>query len=131
MIENAITTAFSGLRAATQRISGVASNVANAGNTSPLKPDPAKPAYQPVQTVQTAVPGGGVLAAFQPLSTPTVPAFQPDSPDANSDGLVGVPNVDMVDQSVDMIMAQLAFSANLKTIEAAQQMQDETLKLKV
>ena len=61
--------------------------------------------------------------------TPFVPAYDPDSPFADDDGLIGVPNVNLAEEAVNLSLAKNTYKANLKTIEAAGELQDELLKI--
>jgi flagellar basal-body rod protein FlgC len=126
----AISSALSGLAAATQRITGVASNVANAGDTSRLVPEPGDPpAFQPVETVQSALVGGGTVASFRPASPASVASYDPNSPFADANGLVATPNVDLTGQAVDLISASEAYKANLKVLQIAESLEDSLLKI--
>ncbi len=132
MFDSVISVAFSGLRAAAERTAVVASNVANATDVSRLKPQQGDaPAFQPVQAVQTTITGGGVATSLQPASPVSVPVPEGNSPLTDANGLVALPNVDLGQQMVDLILAKTAFSANLKTIEVAQKMQKDLLKIDV
>lgn len=131
MADAAISSALSGLHAATKRVQGAASNIANAGDLSRVKPKDGEPVFQPIQTVQSPVPGGGVMAHFQPLDPSTVTVYQPDSPLADANGLVNAPNVDLEQQLLDLLGAEQAYKANLKTIETAAQMDKDILKLDI
>jgi flagellar basal-body rod protein FlgC len=127
---DAISTALSGLLAAQKRIAGVASNIANAGDISPVVPQPGRAqAYQPVTTVQTTTAIGGTVATYQPVTPASQLAFVPDSPEADSNGLVNVPNVDIAGQAFDLITAKEAYKANLKTVQTAEAMSDSLLKI--
>jgi flagellar basal-body rod protein FlgC len=127
-----MSTALTGLQAAIKRTQGAATNIANATDTSRVTPkDGDAPVFQPVETTQTPVVGGGVKAQFQPISPATVTMFQPDSPLADANGLVNAPNVDLEQQLLDLMSAEQAFKANLKTVEAAQQMDKDILKLNI
>jgi flagellar basal-body rod protein FlgC len=127
---DAISSAVSGLIAAGRRLSGSASNLANSGDTARLTPAPGDaPAFQPVVTVESAVAGGGTVATYQPVSPASHPAYQPDSPFADAEGLVAAPNVDATRETVAMITARQAYEANLKTVATAQRMQDSLLKV--
>jgi flagellar basal-body rod protein FlgC len=132
MVDNVFSTALTGLRAAIKRTEAASTNIANASNTARLAPkDGDPPTFQPVQVVQSAVPGGGVKAQFQPLDPGSVTAFQPDSPLADANGMVAAPGVNLEQQLLDLMSAEQAFKANLKTVEAAQQMDRDILKLNI
>jgi flagellar basal-body rod protein FlgC len=127
-MSNAISNALSGMAAAAQRIAGVASNIANAGDLGPLAPAPGeRPAYHPVDTVQVSVPGGGTEARGEPVSPATTPAYAPSSPVADKDGMVAAPNVDIAGQMIELISARDAYKANMKTIQVASEMQRRLL----
>jgi len=130
-IGNVFSAALSGLNAATRRLTNVANNVANLNDVTSLSPKPGDPPqFQPLLTLQSSVPGGGTVATTQNVTPASVPSFQPDSPFANADGLVATPNVDLLDQMVDSLLATTSYKANIKVIQAAQEMQDQLLKIK-
>jgi flagellar basal-body rod protein FlgC len=127
---DAISNALSGLHAASKRIAGVASNIANAGDVGKLAPGPGDtPPYQPVDTVQTSAPSGGTEASYRPSSPGNRPAYSPDSPLADENGLVAEPAVDVASQMIDLIDAREAYKANLKMIQIADQMQRSLLQV--
>ena len=126
----AIRNALSGLVAAQNRMFAVADNVANANDESRLTPqagDP--PTFQPLMTVETSNPGGGVTSRLAPVQPATVTVPDSQSPFANAQGLVALPNVDIGTQMVDMIMAKNSFTANAKVLTTAAKMQDELLSI--
>lgn len=131
MSEPILRTALSGLVAAIRRTEAAATNTANASDVSRLKPKEGDaPAFQPLLVSQTAQPGGGVKAEFRPVDPATLTAPGGDSPSADEDGLVAIPNVDLAEQRVDALSAQRAFEANLKIIRVASEMQDAVLDIK-
>lgn len=131
MLDAILRIAMSGMNAAAKRVGAAASNIANAQDVSRLEPKPGDPpTFQPLTVAQTPVIGGGVQASFQPVTPATIPVPDGRSPLADANGLVGLPNVDAGEQLIDMMVAQRAFEANLKTVRAAQDMQDQLLKLK-
>lgn len=50
--------------------------------------------------------------------TPPRLAYQPDHPDANADGYVAYPNVNVVREMVDLMVASRAYEANLTVVES-------------
>lgn len=123
---NAIRTALSGLAAASKRVEAGASNIANLTTAGSLE-DPSRPPYAAVTTVQTAE-NGGVRAEIVQKDPPYVPAYDPGSPFAGQDGLVGVPNVDLAEEAVNLSLAKAAYKASLSVIRTADEMQDALLK---
>jgi flagellar basal-body rod protein FlgC len=49
--------------------------------------------------------------------TPPRLAYQPDHPDANAEGYVAYPNVNVVREMTDMMVASRAYEANLSVVE--------------
>lgn len=131
MIDAILRIAASGMNAAAKRVGAAASNIANAQDVSHLEPRPEDPpTFQPLQVAQSPVAGGGVKATFQPVTPATVTAPDPTSHLADENGLVALPNVDLGTELVETMAAQRAFEANLKTIQAAQEMEAQLLDVK-
>ena len=55
--------------------------------------------------------------------------YDPGHPDANAEGYVELPNVDIVTEMVDMITASRAYEANVTTINAAKSMAQQALNI--
>jgi flagellar basal-body rod protein FlgC len=55
--------------------------------------------------------------------------YMPDHPDANDDGYVSMPNVNIVTEMVDMITASRSFEANLTAFNAAKQIAKDSLEI--
>jgi flagellar basal-body rod protein FlgC len=53
--------------------------------------------------------------------------FKPNHPDADSNGYVTLPNVNPVEEMVDMMSAVRSYEANLAAIKAAKQMAEQAL----
>lgn len=116
--------------AASKRVETSASNIANMGTTGSLT-DADNAPYSAQTVTQTANAtngeGSGVTATAVPKSTPFVPAYDPGSPFADANGEIGVPNVDIAEEAVNLMTAEASYQASLKTIEVATEMQKELL----
>lgn len=55
--------------------------------------------------------------------------YQPHHPDANQDGYVAYPNINLMEQMVDSIEASRAYEANLGVIEVTKSLARETLNI--
>lgn len=55
--------------------------------------------------------------------------FNPSHPDADADGYVKYPNIDMVKEMMDMMSAQRSFEANVTTINAVKSMASSALQI--
>ncbi|MCB9989694.1 MAG: flagellar biosynthesis protein FlgC [Rhodospirillales bacterium] len=128
---NVIQSALSGLHAASKKIEAGASNIANLQTSGSLEAGKKAP-YSALTTRQTAITdaqgnGLGVKVDIVAKDTPFVPAYDPDSPFANTDGEIGVPNVDLAEEAVNINLAEITYKANLKTLQAASDMEKELL----
>ncbi len=56
-------------------------------------------------------------------------AYQPEHPDANEDGYVAFPNVNVVREMTDMLVASRAYEANLAVADAARNMWSGALEI--
>lgn len=125
----AISTALTGLLAASKKVEASAANIANMGTSGSLAPNSPKQPYQALTTVQTAMPGGGVSAANIPQKPGFVNAYAPDSPFAGTDGMVGAPDVDLAAEAVNLKIAELSYKANMNVLKTANEMSEELSRL--
>ncbi|GGI06685.1 flagellar basal body rod protein FlgC [Egicoccus halophilus] len=111
----------------------IAHNIANANTVAPGGEEP----FRALQLVARPLGGGpfastgsGVHVAQQvrdggdPART-----YDPDHPLADEQGTVTQPVVDLGSQMVDMMIAQRAYQANLRTVESAKEAYQAALRL--
>jgi len=55
--------------------------------------------------------------------------YEPGHPDANSEGMVAVPDINMAEEMVDLIAASRSFEANLAVMKNARSMAIQTLSI--
>ena len=55
--------------------------------------------------------------------------YDPSHPDANEEGIVQFPNVDVPEQMVDLISARRGYEANVTAIDAAKSMAMKALDI--
>ncbi len=144
-------TAASGLSAQRTRLDVIANNIANAdttrrsdGQEGPYRRQRVifEPRYNPirfsipmVQDAGVAVndPGTGVrIVEVKEQDGPMHEKYlryEPGHPDANAEGYVQYPDVDIVTEMVDMIGASRAYEANVTTIRDFRAMWAEALKI--
>ena len=115
-----IYTALSGLVAASTRLSVSADNVANMRSLGFQRNADGSDngGFQPKQVQQTSLSTGGVVARPIPVDPASVTAYEPSSPDADGDGLVPRPNVDLGQEFVNQILAEQAYKASAQMIRA-------------
>lgn len=135
-ITNAISSALSGVLAGERRVANSASNVANLRSVAaPSLDGPAtdaegNPLFRAGRTADQSVAGGGVRSSRLLVDPTAVQQYDPSAPDADADGLVNRPNVDPVRETVDQIVGQRQFAANLATVRAADELLRATLDIK-
>lgn len=135
-ISNAISSALSGVQAAERRLGNSASNVANLRSVAaPSVDGPAtdaegNPLFRPGRTVDVSTPTGGVQSNRLLVDPASVQEYDPSAPDADGEGLVNRPNVDLVRETADRIAGQRQFEANLATVRAADELLQSTLDIK-
>lgn len=128
--------AISGLNDAKTRIANAASNIVNASSTSSL-PKNQGDAFtgfvpQDIVTLSNSVGGNnlGVSSSLQPRDPAYSPAYDPNSPQANAQGLVATPNVDLNAELVSSSVAKVEYGANAAIIKVANELEKALLDIK-
>ncbi len=121
----------SGLSAERLRMDLIADNLANANTTRAPDGQPYRrkvAVFQPITPTPT-MPGGVQVAQIAADPTPPRLVYEPAHPDADANGYVAYPNVDIVHEMVDMITASRAYEANIQAFNAAKNMFLRTLDI--
>jgi flagellar basal-body rod protein FlgC len=92
----------------------IAKNIANANTTRTPEGGP--------YTREVATANGDGSAAVSNDSRAGRMIYDPGHPDANADGFVAYPNVDINTELVDLMVARRAFEANASVFQAAKAM---------
>jgi flagellar basal-body rod protein FlgC len=123
---NSVDINASALSAQRKRMDIIAQNIANAETTRTPEGGP----YRREQVVFTLNDLGGVDAT-EVVQDPRPPrlVYQPGHPDADAAGYVALPNVNLVEEMVDMISAMRSYEANVTAINAAKTMAQSALDL--
>ena len=76
-------------------------------------------------------PGGGVASevTVAPDASEFRVVYDPGHPDADEEGYVLLPNVNPIDEMVDMITASRAYEANISAVQTAKDMFNQALKI--
>ncbi len=128
----------SALNAERLRVDLASGNLANAHSTRSPEGGP----YRRRDPVFAAVPVGGRFGselddALQMVQvrrividpSPPRELFDPSHPDADAQGIVRMPNVDVVEEMVNLMNAARAFEANLASINIGREMAERALRL--
>jgi len=119
--------AQSGIAAATLKLNASASNLANAGDTSPI----GSSGYQSTEVDDSPAPnGGGVIAQAVTVRSPSLIVYDPASAAANARGLADAPEIDPISQVSNMLAAGRAFAFSVKVLKAADDDEQTLLDLK-
>jgi flagellar basal-body rod protein FlgC len=123
--------ALSGLNTASTRLQVSASNLVNQDDAAPLPGSGiAGPApFTPTRVQTVSLGAGGVQAQLSAAQPSTVPAYEPDSPYADGQGMVGLPDVDPVSELVEQITAMQQYRASAAVLEADGRLQKSAIDL--
>lgn len=116
---DAMHNAIAGLRVSVQRLGVATDNIANARSSGLLAP---YDGFMPQRLDQTTDAGGSVRGSVRPIDAPVLPAYAPNDPSANADGVVGMPNVSLPAQFVDHAVARRSYEANVAVLKATNEM---------
>jgi flagellar basal-body rod protein FlgC len=126
----------SGLSAERTRMNVAASNLANAQTTQAAGGGPYKRRDVTMQSVDVpgvqgtpfaqAVKGVAVSQISQDTAPPRL-EYDPGHPQANAQGYVAYPNINPVEEMVDMITASRAYEAGITTMTTAVNMAERAL----
>jgi flagellar basal-body rod protein FlgC len=135
---SALEVAASGLTAERDRMNIIASNLANARTTRgadgepykridpvfearPLKPNAMDAIMRSVMRVE--------MSEVREDPNPGQMLYDPEHPDANAEGYVEYPNVNVVTEMVNLMTASRAYEAGVATIESLKGMARSALKI--
>lgn len=114
-------------RPASSGAGAAAAGVAGLGSGNAAGSPFAIPEIPEIRVGAAAVPapqtGGGVAVAGVATDTSKGPlVYDPGNPDANADGYVRYPNVNITDETVDMMEARRVYEANATVFQAMKSM---------
>tara|TARA_B110001454_G_scaffold219179_1_gene250816 strand:+ start:105390 stop:105833 length:444 start_codon:yes stop_codon:yes gene_type:complete len=133
----------SGMTAQRARLNAISSNIANINTTQTPEGGP----YRRKDVVFEAMPDarnfGEILTSSNPksnmqrvqvtdvvsdLKAPLM-KYDPDHPDANPEGYVAYPNINLMEEMTNMIQATRAYEANVSALQASKDMAMSALEL--
>lgn len=137
----AIDAAASGLTAERLRMDVISNNIANVNTTRTAEggayrrqmvvfaPRENEMTFSQVLSEKMDAGNGVKVVGITKDNSPTHRVYDPAHPDANQDGYVEMPNVNVVTEMVDMITATRAYEANVTTINSAKSMALKALEI--
>lgn len=134
-MSNIFSIAGSGMAAERLRMDVIANNIANVNTT---RGEDGQPYQRKVvvfrEKLLEAISGNGELrtagvevVGIRPDPSPFKLKYDPSHPDANAEGYVLMPNVDVATEMVDLITASKAYEANLSALQTAVSMYEQAL----
>ncbi|TCS80938.1 flagellar basal body rod protein FlgC [Pectinatus cerevisiiphilus] len=140
-----IDTSASGMTAERLRMDVISNNIANVNTTRTAQGTAYRRKYvvfEPRTDMEQSAsffntfsnelqkPGDGVrVVRIQDDDSPFKLKYDPGNPDANQQGYVNMPNVNIVAEMTDMITASRAYEANVTAINSAKSMAMKTLDI--
>lgn len=131
----------SGMAAQRMRMNTISSNIANINTTQTPEGGP----YRRKDVVLEAMPEArsfgeiltGEQAKIQRVQVSDVLVdrkapllkYQPDHPDANEEGYVAMPNINLMEEMANMIQATRAYEANVSALQATKNMALSALEI--
>ena len=132
----------SGLAANRKRIEAISSNIANAQTTRTAEggpyrrkevvfgSEPARDNFADILEGEIDVQAQKVhVTEVVSVNEPPILRYDPSHPDANKDGYVAMPNVNVMKEMADMISAQRAYEANITAINTSKSMAMKALEI--
>jgi flagellar basal-body rod protein FlgC len=137
---DALSVSASALTAERARMDVTAENLANAQTTRTADGGPYRRKVVALETaggfgdqLRTAMGDGAArgvqVAGITEDTTPAQRVYDPGHPDADAQGYVEMPNVDTVQEMVDLISSSRAYEANVTAMQATKGMFAKTLDL--
>jgi len=145
-ISNSFSISSSALTAQRLRMDVISSNIANAettrasvsnGEAVPYKRkmvvlEPNKTSFGTMLQNQMRGSGSGDgvrVTEIREDQSPLKPVYDPTHPDANAEGYVFMPNVDIAKEMVDMISASRSYEANVTALNSTKAMISKALEI--
>jgi flagellar basal-body rod protein FlgC len=128
---NVFNIAGSAMSAQAQRLNVVASNLANADSTTGPDGQPYKAKQVVFETTQQPgqVGAGVKVTAVVEDNSPMRKVYDPKHPMADQQGYVTLPNVNPVDEMVNMISASRSYQNNVDVLNTSKSMLMKTLTI--
>ncbi len=132
----------SALTAQRMRMDVISENIANANTTRTANGGPYRRRIavlsqnegsvfsQYLNDARDAVLGNGVqVSAIVEDNSPFIMNYDPTNPDADANGYVAMPNVDIVTEMLDMMSATRSYEANVTALNATKNMAVKALEI--
>ncbi len=133
----------SGMAAQRMRMNTIASNIANINTTQSPEGGPYRRKDVVFESMPDAKNFGEIITSSDPagsfqrvqvtdvVSDRKAPLlkYEPDHPDANADGYVAYPNINLMEEMTNMIQASRSYEANVSAVQASKDMALSALEI--
>ncbi len=140
---NAIDISASGLTAQRLRLDVISQNIANVNTTRTQSGGPyrrkavifeerqvQRPFSQILsEQIDQKTRGGVRVSRIEEDTSPSSLVYDPNHPDANEEGYVAMPNVNIVNEMVNMISASRSYEANVTAMNSMKSMASKALEI--
>jgi flagellar basal-body rod protein FlgC len=131
---NVMDIAGTALSAQSIRLNTTASNMANADSTSSSTGKTYQARHPVFAAIQKAMNdeyglGGVQVKGIIESTAPGKTQYMPDHPDADAQGYISLPNVNVIEEMANMISASRSYQMNVQVANTAKQMLVRTLQL--
>ena len=122
-----------GLAAERLRMDTISSNMANASTTRNAQGEKS-PYVRKIAVFQEALDSKKQMAGVKAVGiendkSPLRKEYNPNHPDADEDGYVTMPNVNVLNEMADMMVASRSYEANVDTLNALKSMFSKALEI--
>ena len=129
-----ISIAVSGLKAQRIRMNVIANNIANAESTrtpggGPFRRQLAIFRGEQLGTSLSPDKFGVWVTGIENDTSPFRTVYDPTHPDANADGIVAYPNINLSVEMINLISAQRGYEANIDVILSSRRMTQKALEI--
>jgi len=123
----------SALEAQRTRMNSIASNMANAHSTRTLEGGPYKRkdvvfSTKEIETGEKGLEGVQVAQVVEDKTPPTM-VYDPGHPDADKNGYVAMPNVNVIEEMTNMMMATRAYEASVAAFNMSKSMVTKSFEI--
>lgn len=130
----------SALKAQRLRMNAISSNLANIETTRTPDGGPYRKREVIFQSTDKGFAGaldsrmrdaaqGVKVTHIQASSRPPLMVYDPSHPDADAKGMLAMPNINLVEETADMMSASRAYEANVTVVKSAKRMALKALEL--
>jgi flagellar basal-body rod protein FlgC len=125
----------SGMSAQRARLNSISSNISNINTTRTPEGGPYRRKDVVFESVPDSASFGDVVAnrlgrgEANQVQVSEVMKFEPNHPDANAEGYVAYPNINLMEEMTNMVQATRSYEANVQAIQATKDMALSALEI--